>query len=469
MDSSDKMRSETKNNKPPGVRFIEYTRGAPISFRGYQAAVLVLTFFAYASYHATRKTTSIVKSVLDPKTTQLGFTHWSRSYFLGSSSIEEQNTGLTAGWAPFDRSGGTAMLGQIDVAFLAVYSFGMYFAGHLGDRVNLRILLTIGMVGSGLFTALFGVGYWLNVHSFYYFLAVQMLAGMFQSTGWPSVVAVVGNWFGKSKRGLIMGIWNAHTSVGNIAGSLIAAGLLRYGWGWSFAVPGLLIAFFGLMVFLFLPVSPETIGIQEEEDEAPKSFEKDGPMAPLLEAEGGKEDKAVGFIEAWRIPGVAPFALCLFFSKLVAYTFLFWLPFYISHIAIDGEYLSDSTAGNLSTLFDVGGVVGGILGGQLISATALGARGRDARAGKLHVPRNPAPSSSTAPTAASSCNWTSALMFRPSREMFVNGRLCSDHNRSLCRSGDPQLFEWKFKGALATVTAIYRRTGVVGAAMRASC
>jgi hypothetical protein len=41
--------------------------------------------------------------------------------------------------------------------------------------------------------------------------------------------------------------------------------------------------------------------------------------------------KAVGFLEAWRIPGVAPFALCLFFSKLVAYTFLYWLPFYISH------------------------------------------------------------------------------------------------------------------------------------------
>jgi OPA family glycerol-3-phosphate transporter-like MFS transporter 1/2 len=42
------------------------------------------------------------------------------------------------------------------------------------------------------------------------------------------------------------------------------------------------------------------------------------------------KQEAVGFIEAWKIPGVAPFALCLFFSKLVAYTFLYWLPFYIS-------------------------------------------------------------------------------------------------------------------------------------------
>lgn len=325
---------KTKRTKPLGIRFVEFTGNRPISFKAYQVVVLVLTFFAYASYHATRKTTSIVKSVLDPKTTQLGFIHWPRSYFLGTSNVVQQNnTGLTSGWAPFDGSNGTAMLGQIDVAFLAVYSFGMYFAGHLGDRVDLRVLLTIGMVGSGLFTALFGVGYWLNIHSFYYFLVVQMMAGMFQSTGWPSVVAVVGNWFGKRKRGLIMGIWNAHTSVGNISGSLIAAGLLKYGWGWSFVVPGLLIAFVGLMVCLFLAVSPEAVGIEKEEDTATESLVKDGVTAPLLVPRKGKhsEDKAVGFLEAWRIPGVAPFALCLFFSKLVAYTFLYWLPFYISH------------------------------------------------------------------------------------------------------------------------------------------
>ncbi|CAL9108618.1 unnamed protein product [Musa textilis] len=241
------------------------------------------------------------------------------------------------------------MLGQIDVAFLSVYSLGMYFAGHLGDRFDLRILLTIGMVGTGIFTSLFGAGCWLNIHSFYYFLAVQMLAGLFQSTGWPSVVAVVGNWFGKKKRGLIMGIWNAHTSIGNISGSLIASALLKYGWGYSFAVPGLSIALIGLMVFLFLPVCPEKIGIESEEDSMLKSPKKNGITEPLLVGRSDEKEKAVGFFEAWRIPGVAPFALCLFFSKLVAYTFLYWLPFYLSHTAIDGSYLSDSTAGTLST------------------------------------------------------------------------------------------------------------------------
>ncbi|XP_072986789.1 putative glycerol-3-phosphate transporter 1 [Typha latifolia] len=455
MGSSNEERIETQsNNKPLGVRFLERIRGKPFSFRAYQAIVLVLTFFAYASYHATRKTTSIVKSVLDPQTTpELGFSRWARLYYLRSGHSTE-NSGQNNGWAPFDMGGGTAMLGDIDVAFLAVYASGMYFAGHLGDRFDLRILLTVGMVGTGVFTALFGAGYWLNMHNFYYFLAIQMIAGLFQSTGWPSVVAVVGNWFGKSKRGLIMGIWNAHTSVGNISGSLIAAALLKYGWGWSFVAPGIIIAIAGLTVFLFLPVSPEVVGIEEEDDV--KSSEKNEIKEPLLGGADGK-DKAVGFMEAWRIPGVAPFALCLFFSKLVAYTFLYWLPFYISHTAIDGKYLSDSTAGTLSTLFDVGGVVGGILAGHI--SDRLDARALTAASfmycaiPALYFYRI---------YGSISLYWNIALMFITG--MLVNGPYALITTAVSADLGTHSSLNGNSR-ALATVTAIIDGTGSVGAAI----
>ncbi|KAE8681439.1 putative glycerol-3-phosphate transporter 1 [Hibiscus syriacus] len=274
-------------------------------------------------YHATRKTSSIVKSALDPQSSVVGL----KLPYLSSS--QRLSWVLGDGWSPFNGSDGTALLGQLDVAFLAVSAFGMYFSGHLGDRVNLRMFLMVEMVGTGLLTTLFGAGYWANIHSFYYYLIVQMVAGLFQLTGWPSVVAVVGNWCGKKKRGIVMGIWNSHTSIGNIIGSLIDSIVLSYRWGWSFVVPGLIIAFMGVVVSLLLP------------------------------------ETAVRFMEAWRIPGVAPFALCLFFAKLVAYTFLYWLPCYSSHTEIEGKYLSDETAGNLSTFFHVGGVLGGILAGHI--------------------------------------------------------------------------------------------------------
>ncbi|KAK7341177.1 hypothetical protein VNO80_24102 [Phaseolus coccineus] len=315
------------------------------------------------------------------------------------------------------------------------------------------------MVGTGLFTSLFGVGYWGNIHNFYYFLVVQMIAGLFQSTGWPSVVAVVGNWFGKSKRGLIMGIWNAHTSIGNIVGSLIASVMLTYGWGWSFVVPGLITAIIGFVVFLILPVTPESVGADREEDEI--SFPvKSGEEAaePLLRQETPVEEReAVGFLEAWKIPGVAPFALCLFFAKLVAYTFLYWLPFYVSHTAIDGKYLSSGTSGTLSTLFDVGGVLGGILAGHI--SDRLDARAITAASfmycaiPALFFYRS---------YGHVSLVINGALMFVTG--MFVNGPYALITTAVSADLGTHKSLKGNSR-ALATVTAIIDGTGSIGAAV----
>jgi len=61
--------------------------------------------------------------------------------------------------------------------------------------------------------------------------------------------------------------------------------------------------------------------------------------APALSARRAQAG-SVGLLAAWRIPGVASFAATLFFCKLVAYTFLYWLPFYLSTTEIGGRRLS---------------------------------------------------------------------------------------------------------------------------------
>lgn len=42
------------------------------------------------------------------------------------------------------------------------------------------------------------------------------------------------------------------------------------------------------------------------------------------------QHQAISFCQALLIPGVIANSLCLFFSKLVTYAFLFWLPLYLS-------------------------------------------------------------------------------------------------------------------------------------------
>ncbi|KAL3649723.1 hypothetical protein CASFOL_006126 [Castilleja foliolosa] len=334
---------------PPGILLIRSIRGKDWSITTYRYVVLLVTFIAYTAYHASRKPSSIVKSVLDPH--PIGNLTGFRPWPVGDIFIEREPTPMMTsdrllvedglwekkGWAPFDGRDGPSKLGAIDLAFLGCYAMGMYVAGHLGDKLDLRLFLTTGMVGSGIFVALFGMGYFWDIHNFAFYLVMQMVAGLFQATGWPSVVAVIGNWFGKRKRGLIMGVWNAHTSIGNITGSLLAASVLQYGWGWSFILPGTFIFLSGIMVYLFLAAYPEDVGFDGSNDTTPVVVvPQDEEAQKTRECSIGNGQRAsgnrksIGLLEACLIPGVIPFALCLFFAKLVAYTFLYWLPFYLS-------------------------------------------------------------------------------------------------------------------------------------------
>jgi len=217
------------------------------SLHTYRAAVLVLTFIAYTAYHASRKPPSIVKSVLLGNSVEVA---------TGGSGNESAE-----GWAPFNGPEGKALLGNVDLAFLASYAVGMFFAGHLADRMDLRIFLSGGMIMSSVFVMLFGMAYFWGIHDIRFFYLVMCVGGVIQSGGWPSVVSIMANWFGKGKRGLIMGIWNAHTSVGNILGSVIASMLLPpfCGWGWAFVVPGACLAASGVLVWAFLIPQPSDV------------------------------------------------------------------------------------------------------------------------------------------------------------------------------------------------------------------
>ncbi|KIZ03834.1 hypothetical protein MNEG_4124 [Monoraphidium neglectum] len=351
---------------PPGIDALHQCYGRRFSHTFYKNMALVLTFFTYALFHATRKPPSVVKSVLKGD----------KITAANKALLSDAEVASSLGWAPFNGPNGSSLLGQVDLSFLAAYALGMFVAGHIGDRTDLRLFLSGGMVLSGLLTTLFGMGYFWDIHEMSYFATVMVFAGAFQSTGWPSVVSIMANWYGKGKRGLVMGIWNAHTSVGNIAGTVVAAACLQYGWGYSFAVPGVAISVLGVLVYLLLVVSPADVGLAAAGSyEAVKSTDEPQPddFEEHPKAGAAAESESVTLWEAWAIPGVASFALCLFFSKLIAYTFLYWLPFYIKSTPIQGRMLSAKQAGDLSTLFDVGGVAGGILAGHLSDKTGASA------------------------------------------------------------------------------------------------
>jgi len=398
---------------PPGVQLLRFFFKGPRSPETrlwiYKVTILVLTFISYTCYHMSRKAISVVKPVLiDCPDDEHHYTNHSDVNSTCNSYISEID-GLPEEEAKTLES-------TLDTSFLFAYAFAMLFVtGGVAERMNLRYYLTLGMLSSGLFTFLFGLAYSTGITTIYYFVVVQALAGFVQATGWPGVVTAVANWFGKSKKGLIFGIWNSHTSIGNILGSVIAGAYVDTNWGWSFMLPGLIIAFFGIVNWFFLVPNPEFVGIsaetvngtrsaenlipdestrllevldyddidENETDEehngtgSQSGFEPEAGKSPVPAGSGDaptspngvsrntaraepEEERPIKFLEALKIPGVVEFSLCLFFAKLVSYTFLYWLPTFIKESGIDVEA---STAANLSTLFDVGGILGGIIAG----------------------------------------------------------------------------------------------------------
>ncbi|KAL4127475.1 hypothetical protein QTP88_011645 [Uroleucon formosanum] len=383
--------SSPTNSIPYGVQILQkisnkYPRLTRIVDREnlYKYSVLILTFITYAAYHASRKPISVVKIVLYQNCSDV------------TTPAPINNTDPDwCNWEPFNAEHHNALFGTLDSAFLFSYGIAMFFSGIIAERVNIRIFLTIGMLLSGTACSMFGLAHYYNIHSMWYFIGVQIFGGICQTTGWPGVVTAMGNWFGKGNRGFIFGIWNSHTSIGNIIGTLLASLYVESNWGLSFIVPGIFIITSGIINYLFLVVHPSDINsdshLNEKVQNGHKALERNGIRrqsphrdynvpeeneilkgsseedevkektegSPILSHLNGSPKKAVGFIGAIKIPGVIEFSMCLFFAKLVSYTFLYWLPNYIKY----SSTYSPSQSADLSTLFDVGGIFGGIAAG----------------------------------------------------------------------------------------------------------
>eukprot|EP00111_Clytia_hemisphaerica_P020056 TCONS_00059132-protein len=243
-----------------------------------------------------------------------------------------------------------------------------------------------GMITTGLFTCMFGMAFYWQIHQLSYFFLVQILTGITQSTGWPCVVEAVGSWFPEGRRGFVMGIWNTHVSVGNIIGSAIAASFVKSAWGLSFIIPGAMIAVMGVLNIVFLVPEPSFVDMEDEnkkDDDLSQSgsanfkrkHERSNLVSPNPWSSIDEDDltahepQPIGLWGALRIPGVIEYSLCLFFAKLVSYTFLFWLPLYITNITIGGVQYDDAKAADWAILFDVGGALGGITAGFLVDRT----------------------------------------------------------------------------------------------------
>lgn len=409
-------------NKPIGITIFGSCfrfRSQQSKRKYHQMLMLLLTFIAYAAFHMGRRPLSIVKNVLNRDCSKLPNRTTTKMQLISPDSVSAFHSldgdgllGLLAtmndsseassahvtpvkdtscDWAPFnDDATANQLLAYLDTAFLLSYAIFMFFSGFVAERTNLRYFISAGSILSGLALIAFGASFLLDIHSMAYFVGVQMFAGAAQTTGWPVVVTCVGNWFDESSRGTVYGLWNSHTNLGNILGATIAGYFVESDWGLSFIVPGVIMIVVGFILLLFLVPAPKDVGLRtpdkefahlgaieisaasvsgssssnhnEMQREDLEQQQQNNKLGSFLSVTGSQEKlKAISFMKALKIPGVIEYSFCLFFSKLVSYTFLYWLPRYITASTTNNS--EDSAY--LSTPFDIGGIAGAILAGYL--------------------------------------------------------------------------------------------------------
>lgn len=273
----------------------------PGQLRSLQARVFVLTWFSYASYYLTRKNFGVAKTTLGAE------------YGIDSS-----------------------VLGGIDTLYLGLYALGQFINGGLGDRVGARKMLGYGMIGTGVCAALFSTG-----SAAYLFGIAFGLNGLCQATGWPNNVKAMGPWFNRKQRGKVMGIWCTNYQVGGLVATALATYLIaHYSWQVAFQVPALWVSAMGACILLFLVERPRDVGLPPVEEEETVSVPSE--RAP--------------FMAMLRIPALWALGGAYFGLKLIRYSLLFWLPYYLETALGYGQ----EDAGYMSTAFEAGGIVGTI-------------------------------------------------------------------------------------------------------------
>jgi sugar phosphate permease len=277
-----------------------------------------LTWFAYAAYYLGRKGFSISKKTL---VSQLGVSE--------------------------------AALGAIDTAYLAAYAVGQFLSGLTGDRVGARRLVGYGLLGSAVCCALFGAA-----SSALMFGALFLVNGLFQATGWPGTTRAMGEWTTPENRGTVMAFWSTCYQVGGIAANALCGYLLvRHGWRSAFFGPALLLALTAAVILLRLRAAPHR-----------ENAELSAGSSEALRVESALVREAQ--LDVLRSGLLWSYGASYFFIKFIRYAVLFWLPYFLSTTL---SYRADLAA-NVSSAFEIGGIVGVIAIGTISDRWAFRSR-----------------------------------------------------------------------------------------------
>ncbi len=240
-------------------------------------------------------------------------------------------------------------MGVILSSLFFMYAAGQFINGQLGDKLNSRIIIAVGLISSAVLNILFG----LVGGAFGLLVVIWGLNGYFQAMGWGPTVKAMANWFSAKERGKIAGRLGTSYILGGALSWLLAGAIMeRFNWRYTFIVPAVICLVVAIHWYVRARNAPEEIGLPSIEDQ-----EKGVEKAEI------RKDEHIGFRNTLKITLTNKYiwftALALFGLNIVRYGFMGWAPTYM----FEEQGASISMAAYKAIAFPVAGGLGAIFAG----------------------------------------------------------------------------------------------------------
>ena len=240
-------------------------------------------------------------------------------------------------------------MGLVLSSLFLFYAIGQFINGQLGDKLNSRRIVTLGLLSSAVLNIIFGfTGGILGL-----MIVIWGLNGYFQSMGWAPTVKAMANWFPSRVRGKISGRLGTCYILGGAFSWFLAGTIAQYfNWRFTFWVPSIFCIFIAIHWFIRARNAPEEVGLPSLEEQ-----EKG------IENNEVRKDAHIGFRNTLKTtllnPRVWFAAFGLFGLNIVRYGFMSWAPTFM----FEEQGATISVAAYKALAFPIAGGLGAIFAG----------------------------------------------------------------------------------------------------------
>ena len=284
------------------------------TYRYWRKRILVTSMIGYATYYFLRKNLSVAIPAMEA---DLGISKSDLGLFLSLHGV--------------------------------LYGVSKFFNGFLGDRANAPYFMAVGLLLSAVMNFCFGLS------SAVIALGLFWLAnGYFQGMGFPPCARVITHWYSPKERATMFSIWNTSHSLGAAGVLVLTSFLVQYDWRLCFLVPAAIGLVGTVFILMRLRDTPESLGLPEIEQ-----HQGDRVAEPAASTQPAEDFSVFLRRHVFSNPLIWTLALANFFVYVVRYAILDWGPSYIQETR--GVELGH--AGLMVACFEIGGVVGTLVGG----------------------------------------------------------------------------------------------------------